>query len=106
MLCADVELPRLFGDNMILQQKIKNTVWGWADPGEKITVKASWGAEASATADKDGKWKVFLDTPKYGTGFSLTVSGNNTINIKNTGYYFKRSILPVLICPLALSWYK
>ncbi len=80
---ADVRLPRLFGDNMILQQKTKNAVWGWADAGEKVTVKSSWGAEASATADADGKWKLFLETPAYGTGNALTVSGNNTIKIKN-----------------------
>jgi len=80
---ADVKLSSIFSDNMILQQKIKNPVWGVASPGEKVTVKASWGAEASAVADKDGRWKVFLETPKYGTGNSLTISGQNTVNIKN-----------------------
>ncbi|MCF7847647.1 MAG: sialate O-acetylesterase, partial [Kiritimatiellales bacterium] len=77
-------LPRLFCDNMILQQQMKNTFWGWAKAGETITVKASWGAEASAKADKDGKWKLLLETPKFGTGHSLTISGKkDTIKIKN-----------------------
>ena len=80
---ADVRLPRLFSDNMILQQQTKNTVWGWADPGETVTVKASWGATASAAADPDGRWKLFLETPGHGTGYSLTVSGKNTIEIQN-----------------------
>jgi sialate O-acetylesterase len=80
---AEVKLPRLFGDNMILQQNTKNAVWGWASPGEKVTVKASWGAEASGVADKTGQWKIFLETPKYGTGYTLKISGKNSIDIKN-----------------------
>ena len=48
-------VPRLFCDNMILQQQAKNTFWGWAKPSETIVVKASWGAEASAKADAEGK---------------------------------------------------
>lgn len=80
---GDVRLPRLFGDNMILQQKTKNTVWGWADPGEGVTVKASWGAEASTKTGPDGRWKVLLETPAYGTGHSLRVSGKNTLERKN-----------------------
>lgn len=80
---ADVSLPTLFGDHMILQQKTSNAVWGWAAAGEQVTVKASWGAEATATADSDGKWKVFLKTPSHGTGFGLTVTGQNTVKINN-----------------------
>jgi len=77
-------LPRLFCDNMILQQQTKNTFWGWAKPGETIAVKASWGAEASAKADAAGKWKLLLETPKFATGHSLTISGKkDTIKIKN-----------------------
>ena len=83
LLAAKVEVPSLFGDNMILQQQISNAVWGWAEAGEKVTVKASWGANASTKADKDGRWKVLLKTPGYGTGHSLTISGSNTIEIAN-----------------------
>ena len=83
-LWAEVKLPKLFSDNMILQQNSKNAVWGWAAPGEKIVVKASWGAETAGVADKIGKWKVFLETPKYGTGYTLKVNGqHNSIDIKN-----------------------
>ena len=72
---ADVRLPSLFGDHMILQQQQKNTIWGWASPGENVSVTASWGATASTTAGADGKWKLFLDTPAFGTGHSLTIKG-------------------------------
>jgi len=79
-----LQLPRLFRDDMILQQQTKNTFWGWAKPGEKISVTASWGAEASAKADSEGRWKLFLATPTYGTGHSLTISGGpDTIKIRN-----------------------
>ena len=80
---ADVRLPSLFGDHMILQQQQKNTIWGWASPGENVSVTASWGATASTTAGADGKWKLFLDTPAFGTGHSLTIKGKNTIPIKD-----------------------
>ena len=80
---ADVRVPRLFGDNVILQQQTNNAVWGWAEAGETVTVKASWGATASAATGTDGKWKLFLETPGHGTGHSLTICGTNAIEIKN-----------------------
>ena len=80
---ADVRVPRLFADNMILQQQTKNAIWGWADQGESVMVKASWGAEAAAKADSKGRWKLFLATPVHGTGYSLSIKGENTIRIKN-----------------------
>src|SRR4051812_42694172 len=57
---ADVRLPHLFSDNMVLQQGKPLPVWGTAQPGEKVTVKIS-GKEGSATADDKGKWSVKLD---------------------------------------------
>ena len=78
---AEIRLPRLFGDNMILQQQTKNTIWGWAEAGEIVTVNASWGAKASTKAGTDGKWKLFLETPKYGTGHSLTINGQKIDNV-------------------------
>ena len=78
-----LRLPSLFGDHMILQQNMKNTIWGWADPKEQITVTASWGATASAQAGADGAWKVLLDTPAFGTGHSLKITGSKTIEIKD-----------------------
>ena len=79
---GNVRVPHLFGDNMILQQKTKNAVWGWAEPGEVVTVNASWGAEASMKTGADGRWKVFLETPAFSTGHSLQVRGKNVITIE------------------------
>ncbi|QQE12554.1 hypothetical protein JD969_03545 [Planctomycetota bacterium] len=81
IVSADVSLPPLFTDHMILQQQTHNAVWGWADPNEKITITASWGESVTAQADKDGKWKVMLPTPKYSTDHTLTIKGKNTIKI-------------------------
>ncbi|MEJ6603054.1 MAG: sialate O-acetylesterase [Opitutaceae bacterium] len=78
---AEVRLPNFFGDHMVLQQQTSNAVWGFASPGEYITVEASWGAQNTVTADPEGKWKVFLETPAAGTGHSLSVTGENTITI-------------------------
>ncbi|MBK1792464.1 sialate O-acetylesterase [Persicirhabdus sediminis] len=80
---ADVSLPQIFTDHMILQQQSTNTIWGFADAGEKVEVTASWGESARATAGDDGKWKVFLPTPEHGTGHSLKVQGNNLIELSD-----------------------
>ncbi|MEO2017533.1 MAG: sialate O-acetylesterase [Fuerstiella sp.] len=80
---ADVRVPQLFGDNMVLQQQTSNAIWGFASPGEKVTVCASWGAEATTVADGNGDWRVMLQTPEHGTGYSLIVCGRNNIKIRN-----------------------
>ncbi|MEO2028433.1 MAG: sialate O-acetylesterase [Fuerstiella sp.] len=80
---ADVRVPRLFGDSMVLQQQTSNAVWGFASPGEQVAVRASWGAEAITVADGNGDWRVMLQTPEHGTGHSLIVSGRNTIKIQD-----------------------
>lgn len=79
-LFADVKLPAIFGDHMVLQQKKTVAVWGWAEPGEKIKVKGDWQWFAASTkAGKDGKWKVKIRTPKAGGPHTLTITGNNEI---------------------------
>lgn len=82
---AEVKLPALFSDNMVLQQDFNVLVWGWADPGEKISVKGSWQllGGSSVIADKNGKWKVTIKTPKASGPFSLTVRGKNVVKINN-----------------------
>ncbi len=76
---ADVRLPAIFGDHMVLQREAGVPVWGWASAGEKVTVTAG-GATASATAGADGAWRVNLaklaaaDEP-----IDVTVAGANTV---------------------------
>ena len=80
---ADVRVPRLFGDNMVLQQRVKNAIWGWADAEETITVEASWGARASTRADAQGRWKLYLETPAHSLQHVLTIRGKNTLEFQN-----------------------
>jgi len=79
---ADVTLPSLISDNMVLQQRAKVNVWGKADPGESVTVML--GPEsAQATAGSDGSWGVKLGGIKAGGPYDLTISGKNNITIHN-----------------------
>lgn len=80
---AKVELPAIFSDQMILQQSSKNAIWGTAQPGEAVSVRASWGSTSRTRAGKDGKWKVFLDTPLHCSDQTLTIKASNTIIIKD-----------------------
>ncbi|GAA4893045.1 sialate O-acetylesterase [Ferrimonas pelagia] len=84
---AEIRLPALFGDNMILQQDTQNAIWGFADPGEQVQVHASWGASAQTQADQAGNWKLMLATPAHQPGaphsHSLTIAGDNTLTFNN-----------------------
>ncbi len=76
---ADVSLNNMFGDHMVLQQGIKNRVWGKADPGEAVTVTLG-GQSHSTTAAADGTWHVFLDpVQEYGGPHTLKVKGKNEV---------------------------
>ena len=75
--CADVKLPALFSDNVVLQREKPIAVWGWASDGEKVTVQLD-DHEASTEA-RDGKWKVYLPKSKAGGPYALKVTGNNSI---------------------------
>ena len=80
---AKVSLPKIICDDMILQQNSKNAIWGFAKPQESITLTSSWGEKISTQASNSGDWKIMLKTPAYGTGFSITIKGENEITLKN-----------------------
>ena len=84
VLSADVRLPSVISDNMVLQQGKSVPIWGWADPCETITVTGSWGSgKWEATADQDGKWMVKIDSGKAGGPYEMTVAGKNTLTVKD-----------------------
>ena len=80
---ANVRMPRFFSDHMMLQQQSSCPIWGWASPGEKISIKGSWGAETNTEADSDGKWNARISTKKYGGPYTITITGNNTVVIND-----------------------
>jgi sialate O-acetylesterase len=78
---ADVALPGVLGSHMVLQRDKPITVWGWADPGEEVTVTFA-GQEAKATANKQGDWRVRLPKMEANAkGQKLTVKGKNTVEL-------------------------
>lgn len=79
---AQVKLPRIFGDHMVLQRDHTVNVWGWAGSREKITVQLN-KQQKTTTAGKDGKWKVALDAEKAGGPYQLIVKGKNTITLND-----------------------
>jgi len=80
---ADIKPAGLFTDNMVIQRETEAPVWGWGDTGEKVTVSGSWGETASTTVGEAGKWTVTLQTPPAGGPFTITIEGNNTVELKN-----------------------
>jgi len=57
---AELKLPAIISDHMVLQQKQSNPIWGWDNPGATVTVTFA-GQGKSAEAGPDGKWAVKLD---------------------------------------------
>src|SRR5688500_11970867 len=78
---AEVKLSALFSDNMVLQREKPIAVWGWAEDGERVTVKL--GNDEASTEAKDGKWKVYLPKQKAGGPHTLIVHGKNEITRTN-----------------------
>ncbi len=84
ILSAQVRLPPIFTDNMVLQQKTDVTIWGWSDPGKRVTLTASWAKGAvSTTADASGKWKVKMATPAAGGPYTLRITDGKPFELKN-----------------------
>ena len=79
---AEVRLPAIIGDNMVLQQGVKVRIWGNAKPGERVIVTLK-DKSASAVADAQGRWQVWLEPLKAGGPLELTVKGDNVLTIKN-----------------------
>jgi len=81
---ADIKLPAVISDNMVLQGNKKVSIWGWAEPGEEVMAGVSWHRMRWAvTADKDGRWMFKMNSPKTGGPYEMTISGKNTITVKN-----------------------
>jgi sialate O-acetylesterase len=79
---SSVSLPVFFGDNMVLQRDRPIPIWGWAKPGEKVTV--SFDHQIKATkADKQGSWMITLDPEAAGGPFVLRVTAENALEIAN-----------------------
>ncbi len=84
-LIAELRLPAVIGDNMVLQSDSTIPLWGWAEPYQKVDVKGSWMVLGrSARADANGKWLIKLKSPEAGGPYSIVFqSGKEFIELKN-----------------------
>ncbi len=80
---AELKLPAIIGDNMVLQQKQTNPLWGWDAPGTEVTVK--FGDQTkTAKAGADGKWTVKLDpVPANAKPTTISIKGSSSKELKN-----------------------
>lgn len=81
-LHADVRLPKVLSDHMVLQQNLPLTIWGHADPGESVKVSFR-GQEAVTLADAAGRWRVSLAPMASGGPLEMTVTGKNSLKLQD-----------------------
>ena len=80
---AQVSLPSVIGDNMVLQQDQPAPVWGWAKPGERVIVRFA-GQERASTADATGRWQVKLDSLRASaTPAGMVIAGDGKVVLTN-----------------------
>lgn len=84
-LSAQIRLPKLIGDNMVLQRDQPVTIWGWAAPKEKVTVTLK-NKNYNTITPADGQWKIQLPAQAAGSGIEMVLKGKNQIRIKNIAF--------------------
>ncbi len=83
LLKADVTLPSVISDHMVLAKVEKVPIWGKADPGEDVSVSIQ-GQTVSTKADKDGRWTVSLNLKDFATGpFEMMIEGKNKLTVSD-----------------------
>ena len=84
MLKAEVRLPAVLGDNMVLQRNSEVNLWGWATPNKTVKVKTSWNRKTYRTrSDADGKWLVKVATKDAGGPYTIRISDGKKIRLDN-----------------------
>jgi len=79
---AQVHLPRLVSDGMVLQREQPVRLWGWAKPGEGVTV-AFQSKTYRATTSPDGQWRITLPAMKAGGPYELNIKASNELSVKD-----------------------
>ncbi|WP_029033810.1 sialate O-acetylesterase [Salinimicrobium terrae] len=81
---SNVSLPSIFSDNMVLQRNDEVKIWGWAKPGEVVRISTTWAADTLQTkVGNNGTWEILLSTPDVREPQEITISGYNTVVLKN-----------------------
>ncbi len=79
---AQLRLPKLISDGMVLQRDAPLKVWGWAGTGEKITVRLK-NKTYKTTTGADGKWQVTLPATPAGGPFTMEIAGKSRLTVKD-----------------------
>src|SRR5690606_37272442 len=79
---GQVKLPRLISDGMVLQRDTEVKIWGWASPGEKVSVEFI-DQEYETQADNSGNWEVQLLELKSGGPFQMVIEAKNRLEIND-----------------------
>lgn len=82
---AQIQLPAVFTDGMVLQQNSKVAMWGWGNPSENMSFIASWmpGDTLKSVVDNQGRWKVTLPTVKAGGPYNIKIIGTYETKVIN-----------------------
>ena len=77
---AEIKLPAIFGDHMVLQQQTGAALWGKSAENKTVKVVTSWDRKSYSTrSDADGNWKIVVNTPVAGGPYSVSISDGKTL---------------------------
>ncbi len=79
---ATIRLPQLVSSHMVLQRGRNIKIWGWATPGEKVSIHFN-GIKEKAVTGKDSTWTIVLPAMHAGGPYSMIVTGTNEITLKD-----------------------
>ena len=81
---AEIKLPRMFDDNMVMQRNSNCNIWGTADALKTVTITTSWnGKTYKVKAGDDGKWKLKIATPDAGGPYTIKLSDGKALTLHN-----------------------
>ncbi|MFW0738046.1 sialate O-acetylesterase [Flavobacterium sp. T12S277] len=84
-MAANVTLPNIFGDNMVLQRNSEVKIWGWANPKEEIALISGWDHQKyQTTVNQQGHWEITIKTPEAGGPYTIfLIKGKEEILLNN-----------------------
>ena len=81
---AQITLPTVFSDYMVLQQNSKVAIWGWGNASENIRIIGSWAPQdtVKTVVTSDGRWKATLKTTQAGGPYTIQIMGSSNPVLK------------------------
>nr|WP_294895279.1 sialate O-acetylesterase [uncultured Pedobacter sp.] len=81
---SQVKMASIFTDNMVLQQEAKVAIWGWSNTNEQVVISTSWDKQNyTAKPDKNGRFKIYVSTPKAGGPYRINISNGKNLTLNN-----------------------